>query len=143
MKRLIFLFALVAVISASSFAWAEDPLARHNEPSLKQRYDAFAESLDNRQLAEDYPGAIRNLDSSEQRKQIIGIKTLAATDEPSAISQLVPLLDSEDHGVQIMAAQAISGLVVRHELRRRDKSQLDRVVILPPGPNDLDLRPVS
>ena len=114
-----------------------------NEQAMKNRYDAFVQSLDHRLLAEDYPGAVRNLDSPDPKKQIVGIKTLAATEEVAAIPLIVPFLDSEDRNVRIYAGQALNALVATHQLKRRDKSQSERVVILPPGPGDIDLRPMS
>jgi hypothetical protein len=114
-----------------------------NEELLKQRYDAFVESLDHRTLAEDYPGAVRNLDSPDPKKQIVGIKTLAATVEVKAIPWIVPFLDSDDRHVRILAGLALNAIVATHQLKRRDKSQPDRVVILPPGPGDTNLKPMS
>jgi hypothetical protein len=114
-----------------------------NEQALKQCYDAFVESLDHRSLAEDYPGAVRNLDSPDPKEQIVGIKTLAATEEVAAIPLIVPFLDSGDRNVRIYAGQALNALVATHQLKRRDKSQSERIVILPPGPGDIDVKPVS
>jgi hypothetical protein len=93
------------------------------EAALKERYDAFVESLDHRTLAEDYPGAVRNLDSPDPKKRIVGIKTLAATREVAAIPLIVPFLDSEDRGVRIYAGQALNALVATHQLKRRDKTR--------------------
>jgi ribosomal protein L7/L12 len=135
---LAFVVAGMTVIAA-----AEEAPPQHDEEALKQRYDAFVESLDHRKLAEDYPGAVRHLDSADPRKQIVGIKTLAATEQVQAIPLIVPLLDSEDRHVRIYAGQALNALVATHQLKRRDKSQSERVVILPPGPGDIDLKPMS
>ena len=130
---------LIALPSAVGTAEGQED----REQALKQRYDAFVESLDHRKLAEDYPGAVRNLDSPDPKKQIVGIKTLAATEEVAAIPLIVPFLDSEDRGVRIHAGQALNALVATHQLKRRDKSHPENVVILPPGPNDIDLKPIS
>ena len=143
MKPLLFLFAVTAIAGHPLAGHADEAQARHDEQALKQRYDAFVESLDHRKLAEDYPGAVRDLDSPDPKKQIIGIKTLAATEEVAAIPLIVPFLDSEDRGVRIYAGQALNALVATHQLKRRDKSQSEKVVILPPGPGDIDLKPVS
>ena len=104
---------------------------------LKQQYAVFVASLNHRQLAEDYPGAVRKLDSPDPKQQIVGIKTLAATDEVRAIPWIVPLLDSEDRHVRIYAGQSLSAIVAAHELKRRDKTEPGRVVIKPPGPGDV------
>lgn len=130
---------LIALPSAVGTAEGQED----REAALKRRYDAFVESLDHRKLAEDYPGAVRNLDSPDPKKQIVGIKTLAATEEVAAIPLIVPFLDSEDRGVRIYAGQALDALVATHQLKRRDKSQPEKVVILPPGPGDIHLEPMS
>ncbi len=114
-----------------------------HEAALKQRYDSFVKSLNHRRLAEDYLGAMRNLDSPEPRKQIIGIKTLAATEELQAIPWIVPFLDSEDRHVRIQAGLNLNAIVATHQLKRRDKSHPEKVVILPPDPGDIDLKPMS
>lgn len=134
-------FSVVILILAAAASRADDKA--DNEAALKDRYDAFVKSLDHRSLAEDYPRAVRNLDSADPKKQIVGIKTLAATDELKAIPWIVPLLDSEDLHVRIGAGQALNALVASHQLKRRDKSQPEKVVILPPGPGDIDLKPMS
>ena len=91
------LIALPAAVPA-----AADP---PDESALKQTYDAFVESLDHRNMAKDYPAAVRNLDSPDPKMQTVGIKTLAATEEPRAIPWIVPFLDSEDRGVRIFAGK--------------------------------------
>ena len=132
---IVILIALAAAVSTAA--------APPNEAALKQRYDAFVQSLDHRRLAEDYLGAVRNLDSTNPRKQIIGIKTLAATEEVKVIPWIVPFLDSQDRHVRIQAGLSLNAIVATHQLKRRDKSQPEKVVILPPGPGDIDMRPMS
>ena len=129
------LIALPAAVPA-----AADP---PDESALKQTYDAFVESLDHRNMAKDYPAAVRNLDSPDPKIQTVGIKTLAATEEARAIPWIVPFLDSEDRGVRIYAGQTLNAVVATHQPKRRDQSQPEKVVILPPGPGDIDLRPLS
>ena len=131
----ILLIALPAAVPAAA--------APPDEAALKQRYNNFVQSSDHRSLAKDYPGAIRNLDSPDPKKQIIGIKTLAATEEVKAIPWIVPFLDSEDRHVRIQAGLSLSTVVANHQLKRRDKSQPEKVVILPPRPGDIDLTSVS
>jgi ribosomal protein L7/L12 len=60
---LLFLGAIMAGIAAVHGAQPQ-----HDEQALKQHYDAFVESLDHRSLADDYPGAVRNLDSPDPKK---------------------------------------------------------------------------
>ena len=130
---------LLIALPATSPTAAAPP----DEAALKQSYDAFVQSLDHRRLAEDYPGAVRNLDSDDPKKQVTGINTLAATEEVKAIPWIVPFLDSEDRHVRIQAGLSLNAIVATHQLKRRDKSQPEKVVILPPGPGDIDLRPMS
>ena len=135
LRIVILLIALPAAVPAAA--------APPDEAALKQRYNNFVQSSDHRSLAKDYPGAIRNLDSPDPKKQIIGIKTLAATEEVKAIPWIVPFLDSEDRHVRIQAGLSLSTVVANHQLKRRDKSQSEKVVILPPHPGDIDLTSVS
>ena len=135
--------SLIAMLMIALPAAVSTAATLPNEPALKQRYDALVQSLDHRRLAEDYPGAVRNLDSTDPRKQIIGIKTLAATEEVKAIPWIVPLLDSENRHVRIRAGLSLNAIVATHQLKRRDKSHPEKVVILPPSPGDIDLKPMS
>jgi HEAT repeat protein len=137
-KHLIVMLLIALPAAADTAAGQLD-----QEPALKQRYDAFVKSLDHRRLAKDYPGAVRNLDSPDPNKQIVGIKTLAATDEVKAVPWIVPFLDSEDQGVRVQAGLSLNAIVASYQLRRRDKSQPEKIVILPPGPGDTDLNPLS
>lgn len=130
---------LLIALPAAVPAVADPP----DEFALKQTYDAFVKSLDHRSLAKDYPGAIRNLDSPDSKMQTVGIKTLAATEEPRAIPWIVPFLDLGDCGVRIVAGQTLSAIVATHQLKRRDPNRPERVVIFPPGAGDIDLRPLS
>jgi hypothetical protein len=132
---IVILTALAAVVPAAA--------APPSEEAVKQQYDAFVQSLDHRSLAKDYPGAVRNLDSGDAKKQIIGIRTLAATEDLKAIPWIVPFLDSKDRNVRVQAGVSLNALVATHQLKRRDKTQSDRVVILPPGSGDIDLKPIS
>ena len=132
------LIPLIAIATAS----AETP-SKLDEQFLKQRYDAFVESLDDKRIAKDYPRAVQKLDSPDPQVQIAGIKTLAATGEVEVIPWIVPFLDSKDGHVRIYAGLSLNSLVASHELKRRDKSQPGKVVILPPGPDDRDLKPMA
>ncbi len=128
--------ALLLPLEASSSAENGDPVE-------STRVLHFPKDRSIGQLAKDYPGAVRKLDSPDPKQQIVGIKTLAATDEVPAIPWIVPLIDSKDRNVRIHAGQALNALVASHELKRRDKSQPEKVVIRPPGPGDLDLKPMA
>ena len=142
-KRNMYL-AMIVSAGLTGHALADDDSATHpDREALKGQYDAFVESLNHRQMAEDYPGAVRNLDSPDPKNQIVGIKTLAATDDVRAIPWIAPFLDSKDRQVRIYAGQALSAVVASHELKRRDKTRPERVVIKPPGPGDVNLRPMA
>jgi hypothetical protein len=57
------LITLILALLPAAVSLAAGP---PREQALKQRYDAFVESLKHRSLAEDYPGAVRNLDSEDR-----------------------------------------------------------------------------
>jgi len=128
-------FLMLAVVAAA----APPP----DEQTLKQKYDAFIQSLDHKRVAGDYPKAVQKLDSTDPKEQIAAIKTLAATGEVEVIPWIVQFVDSEDRHVRIYAGLSLLNVVSSHELKRRDMSQPGRVVIKPPGPDDLDLKPMA
>lgn len=115
----------------------------HDEQALKNRYDEFVEMLDTKQTAKDYPKALERLDSEDPKEQLAGMKTLAATGDIEAIPWIVPFLDSDDQYVQVYAGLHIQQIVSGHELKRRDMSQPENVVINPRGPEDADLTPLA
>jgi len=133
--------AIIAVLIVTTTVAEDRPT--HDEEALRGQYDSFVKSLNHKRIAKDYPKAVANLDSSEPKVQIAGIQTLAATEEVEAIPWIVPFLDSEDRGVRTYAGQSLLRVVASHQLKRRDKSQPDRVVIKAPGPGDLDLKPIA
>lgn len=143
-KRIL-IAGFVCISSATSFA--ESPIhARRpwpDEEPLRQKFETFIQSLDNIRIANDYPKAIRNLQSTEPQKQILGIRTLAASEEVEIVPWILPFLDSQDIYVQGEAGIAFNRLVSAHALRRRDHSIGDRVVLLPLTPKDVDLRPLA
>ena len=52
-------------------------------------------------------------------------------------------VDSGTHPDREALKEHYDAVVATHELKRRDKSQPDKVVINPPGPGDVNLRPMS
>ncbi len=133
---LIFVLLTASVSSATAQAGLD-------EQTLKQKYDAFIESLDHKQIAEEYPKAVQRLDSTDPKEQVAAIKTLAATGEVEVIPWIVPFVDSENGHVRVYASLFLSNFISSHELKRRDMSQPERVVIKPLGPDDLDLKPMA
>jgi len=133
---------LLIPLTITATAWAETP-SDLDEKDLKQRYDAFVKTLDDKRIAKDYAKAVAKLDSPDPKVRIVGIKTLAATEEIEVIPWIVPFLDSKERHVRIYAGQALNAVVASHELKRRDKSRPEKVIILPPGPDDLDLKPMA
>lgn len=116
---------------------------RDNEKAFKQKYDAFVETLDVGRISRDYPKALQNLDSLDPKTKLAGIKTLGATGKVEVIPWLAPFVDAKETDVRIYAALSIFQVVTSHELERRDMTQPGKVVIKPPGPNDIDLRPIA
>jgi len=114
-----------------------------DESALKQRYDAFVKSLKRERIAEEYAGALRQLDSADPSAVAAGVQTLAATGDPAVIPWIVPHLDSGNAEVRISAGACLEKVVSSHELKRRDDRHPDRIVIKPLGPGDLDLRPMA
>ncbi len=116
---------------------------KHDEQALKQKYDAFVETLDVGRISRDYSRAVQNLDSLDPKTQLAGIKTLGATGEVEVIPWLAPFVDAKERDVRVYAGLSIFQTVTSHELKRRDMTQPGKVVIKPPGPNDIDLRPMA
>jgi hypothetical protein len=136
---------IIVIVILIAFPAAVDTAAgkAHDEAALKQAYDAFVESLDHRSLAKDYPKAVQNLDSTDPKIQVAGIQTLAGNGSVEAIPWIVPLLDSNSHHVRLYASLGVYAIVASYETNRRDKRHPERVVILPPGPGDVDLKPMA
>ncbi len=135
--------ALLSIpLSVIATASAEMP-SDLDEQALRQRYAALVESLDHRRIAKEYPKAVEKLDSPDPQVLIAGIKTLAATGEIEVIPWIVPFVDSKNGHVRIRAGLGLLSIVATHELKRRDPSRTERVVIMPPSPGDHDLRPMA
>jgi hypothetical protein len=141
----ILIAGFVCILSVTSLA--ESPIRVHSpwpdEEPLRQKFEAFIQSLDSIRIAKDYPKAIRNLQSTEPQKQILGIRALAASEELETVPWILPFLNSQEAYVQLEAGIAFNHLVSAHSLRRRDRSIDDRVVLLPLTPTDVDLRPLA
>ena len=103
----------------------------------------MVKSLNHQVIRQHYPEAVRKLDSTDPKEVIVGLRILAATGEPAAIPWIVPHLESDNADVRISTGGCLENLVSGHELKRRDYRHSDRIVIKPPGPNDLNLKPVG
>jgi hypothetical protein len=64
----VFVMLLIALPAAVP-AVADPP----DESALKQTYDALVESLDHRAMAQDYSGAVRNLNSPDPKRNTLGV----------------------------------------------------------------------
>jgi hypothetical protein len=117
--------------------------SQHDEPTLKQAYVTFVKSLGRERIARDYRGAVRQLDSSDPKTVVIGMKTLAATEDPAGIPWIVAYLDAENAEVRVWAGSCLEKIVCGYELKRRDQRYPERIVIKPLAPGDLDLKPVA
>ncbi len=150
----VFAIALAILLPGSSLtADAQNPKAvqrdqkalppKYDEADLKKRYEAFLLDLDYVKVAADYPKAVKDLLSANSARQIAAVQMLGDTGDPAVIPWLVPLLDSEEASLRIWAGSSIDKVISACALKRRDRTQPDRVVLRPPGPAELDLRPLS
>src|SRR5437016_3179709 len=98
----ILIAGIVCISSVTSLADAQlrERSPWPDEESLRQRLETFIQSLDSIRIAKDYPKAIRNLQSTEPQKQILGIRALVATEEPEIVPWVLPFLDSKEPYVQ-------------------------------------------
>jgi hypothetical protein len=142
LQRLLIIPLFVLVLCTLTAAGDILP-SKHDEPTLKQAYEAFVESLGRERISRDYPGAVRQLDSTDPKTVVIGLKTLAATEDPAAIPWIVPYLDSENGEVRVWAGACLEKIVNGHELKRRDQRYPERIIIRPLGPGELDFKPVA
>jgi len=114
-----------------------------DEDRLHEDYISFLNGLDATKIEENYRGAVLNIKSEEPDKQKHGLAVLGASGEVDAIAWIVPLIDSENRDVKIQAGLALDKIVSGYELRRRDPSKPDRIVILPRSASDIDLRSLA
>jgi hypothetical protein len=116
---------------------------KYDEAELKRRYEAFLLELDYVKVATDYPKAVKDLLSANSARQVAAVQLLGDTADPAVIPWLVPLLDAEDASLRIWAGSSIDKVISACVLKRRDRTQPDRIVLRPPGPGELDLRPCA
>jgi len=135
------LFAMLFAVP--SLAQPVSPPADDPEVKLRAAYERFAQGCDTRSIEKGYAKAVEQLRSNDPDTQQVGLQTLAASQSPDALLLIVPLLDSPNVHTPINAGLAIERIVEAVCLKRRDRAHLDRVSILPPGPNDVDLRPLA
>jgi len=147
MKLTIVLQFLVVCLLTSfmSTALAEQKALppKYDEAALKKRYETLLIELDYVKVAADYPKVIKHLLSDDSAKQVTAVKMLGETGEPTVVPWLVPFLDSEDTSLRIWAGSSIDKVIAACALKRRDRTQPDRVVLRPPGVGELDLRPFA
>lgn len=113
------------------------------EQRLYQEYISFLKGLDAGRMEGDYVAAIRDLKSQEPNDQRRALKVLGASGEIDAIAWIARLIDSDDGGVRVDAGLALERIVSGYELRRRDMSYPEKIVILPRSATDIDLRPLA
>lgn len=137
MRAVLLLLALIACASASALSIDE------SRDDLARRYDEFLRSLDRDRIEEGYALAVGKLSSGDPETQLQGLRTLAASQEVDAIAFIVPSLFSEVPVVRIWAGASLKDLVSSHELRRRDPTRADAVVLRPRCVGDRDLTPLE
>ncbi len=138
--------ALRLATSLSPAMAADDarPAGATGAADAKERaaYDAFVKSLKTEAFAEDYPGPLRDLDSPDAEKRIIALNVLCASQRIDAIPHVVAMLDSQDTRTRVHAGGVLNNIVSNIELRRRDDTRSERIVLRPRRPNDPDLTPL-
>jgi hypothetical protein len=117
--------------------------AKYDEQDLRNRYDAFLQELDYVTVASDYPNVIRDLLSGNSEKQVTAVKMLGESGDARVVPWLVSVLDSEDASLRIWAGSAIEKVISTCVLKRRDRTQPDRVVLRHRAAGEPDLRPLA
>jgi len=116
---------------------------KYDPAKMEANYERFIDSLKAFKIMADYPGAVRKLLSSDKEKQLAGMKLLADSHEPEIMPWLVSFLHSEDDDLQRAAYAAMEELITYHALKRRDPEIGQKIVILPPGPDDFNLQALA
>jgi hypothetical protein len=111
---------------------------------LQTQYDDFAFSLNTERFREGYPALIAKLTATDTNTRITAVRTIGQSGETDAIPLVVDfVLNEEDRTVRIWAGSALEKIVSSNELKRRDPLRPEKVVILPPSHEDIDLRPLA
>ena len=152
-SRAVVVAAALLLLGGSLVAVAQNPATgqqgqkalppKYDEADLKKRYEAFLLELDYVKVATDYPKAVKDLLSGNSARQVAAVQILGDTGEVAVIPWLVPLLDSEDPSLRIWAGGSLDKVISACALKRRDRTQPDRIALRPPGPGELDLRPLA
>lgn len=143
---IVYAFSLVApVLQIAQQAYGQESVqpVSTKEQLLYQEYISFLKGLNARRIEGIYVAGIRDIKSQEPHDQKRGLRVLGASGEVDAIAWIAPLIDSSDGGVRVDAGLALERIVSGYELRRRDPSHPEKVVILPRSATDIDLRPLA
>ena len=112
--------------------------------ALRAQYEDFLCSLRPDRFKQGYPALMQKLKSRDRDERITALRTIGQSGELDAIPLIVPIvLNEKDLSVRIWAGCALKQIVTSHELKRRDHTHPESVVILPRSPGDIDLRPLA
>jgi hypothetical protein len=118
-------------------------LSRFDEARLKKEHEKWIASLKPQDFTRRHPRVVEALRSQQPKLMVEAMAGIGQTGDLDALPLLLPHLESQDTLVAIWAGSAVSQLVERHALRRRDPKVTDRVVLRPRGQGDPDLRPLA
>lgn len=133
---------LRAQIAQECYLPPEDTL-RYKPEVMKLQYEQYLDSLKAFKVMANYPAAVRKILSSNKEKQIAGIKILQETHEPEILPWIATFFQSEDQELKAAAYDALEELITYHALKRRDPEIGEKIIILPPSENDLDLQALA
>jgi hypothetical protein len=115
----------------------------HNAAQLKKDCEKLLASLKPQTVARERRRVVEVLKGQDPKAKVEALCVLAKTGDPNALPLMVPHLESQDELVRIWAGATVSELVERYTLRRRDPKIGERIVLMPRGKEDLDLRPLA
>jgi hypothetical protein len=118
-------------------------LKGHDEAKLKKDFDELVVKINGRDGLERITALAQKIKGLNAQEQVRMLQRLGDQANPRALAVVVPFLDSQDLQVRVHAGLAVSRMVERDALRRRDPAVSTRVVLKPLGQGELDLRPLA
>ncbi|MDA3872693.1 MAG: hypothetical protein PF795_01890 [Kiritimatiellae bacterium] len=111
-RKFPFIFLITLLLTSTGAMGIQTSLPpKYDESVLKEQFHEFMAKLDPLIISRDYPGAIRNLLSSDLSEQIVAMKILSETGEVEVIPWLLPFLESENRNLRSSAGLSLNKLV--------------------------------